>query len=362
MILLLSIPIFLTIWEIALFIRELKKNPFDESWAIDALVFIFGAIYARLYGVYKWITWEDWNVQLVNAERHSPIYTESLFTVTVIFIIAFAGYVLLQRKELTKMPPLVVVLSISAMYLGMIQLIVYTIQIVGAKIDNDPLDYSVIALPVCCGIITARTILRKIHDWKEQNTTNDKIRENKILCVADKILRKADLWPVLAFLLMFPLLGILIMILILFGQAPDSIIKAWTETSEWALSTKQSPPNLHVDEHYLCTVAAGGHRKIVKPIRKGIRHGHEVIVNRQLCIANAFEEVLQEKTPRAHRLIRGFYDKYGFPVAKLIRHKWSADIVYFLMKPLEWIFLIVLYSTDVHPENRIAVQYAGDKK
>ena len=70
----------------------------------------------------------------------------------------------------------------------------------------------------------------------------------------------------------------------------------------------------------------------------------------------------KEKTPRAHRLIRRFYDKYGFPVAKLIRHKWSADIVYFLMKPLEWIFLIVLYSTDVHPENRIAVQYTGDKK
>ena len=72
-------------------------------------------------------------------------------------------------------------------------------------------------------------------------------------------------------------------------------------------------------------------------------HGHEVVVNRQLCIANAFEEVIQEKTPRFHRAIRSFYDKYGFPVAKLIKHKWSADIVYILMKPLEWIFLIVLY-------------------
>ncbi len=138
---------------------------------------------------------------------------------------------------------------------------------------------------------------------------------------------------------MFPLLGMLIIILILFGQAPDSAIKAWTETSEWALSTKQSPPNLHVDQHYLCTVAAGGHKRVVKPIRKGIRHGHEVIVNRQLCIANAFEEVLQERTPRAHRVIRDFYDKYGFPIAKYIRHKWSADIVYILMKPLEWEFV-----------------------
>ena len=232
MFLILSLPIFLTIWEIALFIRELKKNPFDMSMGVDALVLFFGAIYLYLYlDYYMWIAWEDWNVQLVGAERHSPIYSGSIFTVVVIFIIAFVGYVLLQRKDLTNLPPLIVVLSISAMYLGMIQLIVFTIQLVGAKKDNYPADYSVILLPICWGVITARTILGKIHQWKEQNTTNDKILENKILRAADEILRKADLWPVLAILLMFPLLGILIAILVLFGQTPDSVIKAWTETS-----------------------------------------------------------------------------------------------------------------------------------
>ena len=76
-------------------------------------------------------------------------------------------------------------------------------------------------------------------------------------------------------------------------------------------------------------------------------------------IANAFEEVIQEKTPRLHRTIRSFYDRYGFPVAKLIRKKWQADVVYIIMKPLEWGFLVVLYLVDVHPENRIAVQYMG---
>ena len=126
MFLILSLPIFLTIWEIALFIRELKKNPFDMSMGVDALVLFFGAIYLYLYlDYYMWIAWEDWNVQLVGAERHSPIYSGSIFTVVVIFIIAFVGYVLLQRKDLTNLPPLIVVLSISAMYLGMIQLIVF---------------------------------------------------------------------------------------------------------------------------------------------------------------------------------------------------------------------------------------------
>ncbi len=115
----------------------------------------------------------------------------------------------------------------------------------------------------------------------------------------------------------------------------------------------------YYDEHYLCTVAAGGDRRIVKPIRMGIRHGHPVVVNRQLCVANAFEQILEERTPRFHKAVRSFYDTYGFPVAGLIKTKKAADAVYLIMKPLEWIFLIVLYLTDVNPEDRIALQYTG---
>ena len=60
--------------------------------------------------------------------------------------------------------------------------------------------------------------------------------------------------------------------------------------------------------------------------------------------------------------MRGVYDRYGFPVARLIKSKWIADIIYILMKPLEWIFLAVIYMSDVHPENRIAIQYMGKTK
>jgi hypothetical protein len=250
--------------------------------------------------------------------------------------------------------------SISAMYLGVIQLVVFTIQVFDPRLEHsDYMDLLLIILPACCILITARTILRKIHEWNAMKFEMSKIKEKPILAISQQIMENAKLWPAFAILLMIPLMGIIIMILVVFGQAPDSIIKAWTETSDWALSQKQAPPNLYQDEHYLCTVAAGGHRKIVKPIRKGVRHGHEVIVNRQLCIANAFEEVIQEKTPRFHKAVRAFYDKYGFPIAKLIRKKWQADIVYIIMKPLEWIFLLVLYVADVRPENRIAVQYMG---
>lgn len=170
-------------------------------------------------------------------------------------------------------------------------------------------------------------------------------------------LRRSAVWPAAAFLLMWPLLGIIICILLLFGQQPDSVIRAWTETSDWNLSLQTAPQNIYYDEHYLCTVAAGGHRRVVKPIRMGVRHGHPVIVNRQLCVANAFEQILEERVPELHRRIRSFYDRYGFPIAKLIRSPYAADVVYFIMKPLEWLFLLVIYAVDVKPENRIAVQY-----
>ena len=201
-------------------------------------------------------------------------------------------------------------------------------------------------------------------DATEENDERGKTKvfegKGTILHRCNQLLSDSRYWPVAAFLLMWPLLGILIGILVLFGQKPDAIIKAWTETSDWNLSQRVAPQNLYMDEHYLCTVAAGGHKEIVKPIRLGVRHGHEVIVNRQLCVANAFEQVLEEKTPRFHKAVRGFYDKYGFPIGKLImKSKVAADITYFVMKPLEWIFLMVLYLVDVNPENRIAVQYTG---
>ncbi|MCI8410571.1 MAG: hypothetical protein HFJ09_15130 [Lachnospiraceae bacterium] len=36
-----------------------------------------------------------------------------------------------------------------------------------------------------------------------------------------------------------------------------------------------------------------------------------VVVNRQLCIAKAFEQILEERTPRFHKYVRHIYDTYG---------------------------------------------------
>ena len=351
-------PLVLTGAELYL-LFDLAVNPAKEhprSRLFDLVTVPLGLLYSYLYlGLLDVKFASDWPQQLANSQQHTPIYTQSALTVWVIALAGFAGYLTVSFLPLRKTPPLLLVLGMSAMYLGTMESILWGVQIYQDPFTSLPL----LLLPLNCLLITARTILSKIREWERIPHEMHKIHQIPFLRGCSRILDNARVWPLAAFLLMWPLLGILIAILVLFGQAPDSVIRAWTETSGWNLSRRMAPQNVYYDEHYLCTVAAGGHRKIVKPLRLGMRHGHEVIVNRQLCVANAFEQVLEERTPRFHRALRNFYDKYGFPVARCIRSPYAADLIYYLMKPLEWFFLAVLYLTDVHPEDRIAVQYMG---
>jgi hypothetical protein len=254
------------------------------------------------------------------------------------------------------------------MYVGIIQMILFMIQIfkitpfeglIGSS-DYFPVVEFVplMELPFCCISMAARLIIRKIYEWNIDEEHKDGFYEGKgFIGELNEILNNSLTWPVAALIAMLPILAFILGIMSLFGQYPDRAIRAWTETAQWNLSKMKAPPNVEMDEHYLCTVAAGGHERVVKPIRMGERHGHKIVVNRQLLIANAFEQILEEKTPRMHRAIRNFYDKHGYPVARLIKTKSAADVVYFIMKPLEMLFLLVLYLVDAKPENRIAVQY-----
>ena len=122
--------------------------------------------------------------------------------------------------------------------------------------------------------------------------------------------------------------------------------------------------NVQCGGHYLCSVAANGHKEVVKPVRLGERNGGKIICNRQLLIANAFEELLQDKVPFIHQFIRKNYNKVGNLIHRhygLFNNKYFSDFIYLLMKPLEWFFLAVLYCFDHNPENRIAKQYLSQK-
>lgn len=351
------LPLVLVILDFVFF--AIKK----EVWLFELIAFFTGSVYM----MFAYVFWdlpeysEPLNIYgLANA--HEPFSGKHLLTIAACMLWGFFSYLILKFNRKT-MPPLVEALSLAGVYIGVLVNIVWCVQLLcGARPIGVTLrswDWLII---ICLCIVPVFYLLHVIQlMWrlireraeKQAGISYQNLFLQKINCW---LLKGANLFWVTG-ILVLPVLGILILLLCLFGQQPDSVVKAFTETSDWILSGKISPPPVEYDAHYLCTVSLRGHQKLVKPIRYGVRKGSRIVVNRQLCIANAFEQLIMEKTPRLHRRIRHFYDTYGYPVSKHIKTAWSADVIYLLMKPLEWIFLLVLYLFDAKPEDRIARQY-----
>ena len=355
-------PVLLSIINL-IYLFKLKKDELSkrEEIKVEVTTMIIGSLFMFIFlasGLTN-ITYKDWNESIFYFQIHTPIATEMTLTICIFILVAILGYLVLRFAKINNLSPLVLVLAMSALYIGAIVAGLW----IGQVFKIDAKNLILILFPLNVIVIFIKVIKDVIIKWNAEYKDNKRVlKDNKLINLCNKILNNALNWPWLALVFMVPLLGILIGVLAVFGQAPDSVIKAFTETSEWNLSTKLPAQSLESNGHYLCTVAAGGHKEIVKPIRLGRRGGKYIVVNRQLCIANAFEQIIEEKAPKFHYLVRSFYDKYGYPVAKHINSKYTADFVYFLMKPLEWIFLIVIYLFDNKPENRIAIQYLPKKK
>ena len=321
-------------------IKKKKQQPTIVLW-----FGLFGCFLEAIFiYIVKEMTFYEWNEPLINSQKHALIWSGAYPTFFTFAALSLLALIIYSYRDANSLSPLANVFCISGILGGVVLLLVFDNQLQVASFHTFfLLIYSIHLLWV------------RIKEWQEDRTEIS--YENRLLQWLHQLLNKSRNWPWLAVLVALPTLALVVLVLMLFGQQPDSMIKAWTNTADWAFSQKIPPQNLIIDEHYLCTVAAGGHENVVKPQRMGVRHGHPVVVNRQLCIANAFEQVLEEKTPRFHRFLRRNYDRYGYPFAKHIKKKWAMDLIYYLMKPLEWLFLLVLYLVDRKPENRIAMQY-----
>ena len=321
-------------------IKKKKQQPTIVLW-----FGLFGCFLEAIFiFIVKDMTFYEWNEPLINSQKHALIWSGAYPTFFTLAALTLLALIIYSYRDANSLSPLANVFCISGILGGVVLLLVFDNQLQVASFHTFFLL-----------IYSFHLLWVRIKEWQEDRT--EMAYENRLLQWLHQLLNKSRNWPWLAVLVALPTLALVVLILMLFGQQPDSMIKAWTNTADWAFSQKIPPQNLIIDEHYLCTVAAGGHEKVVKPQRMGVRHGHPVVVNRQLCIANAFEQVLEEKTPRFHRFLRRNYDRYGYPFAKHIKKKWAMDLIYYLMKPLEWLFLLVLYLVDRKPENRIAMQY-----
>ena len=359
-----GLPALLTVYNIRKFAGDLSETKDDP--VIDMLIMGLGFYFCSIVvsvGTYSKVSDSlDWFSPAYEGYLHAFLHTEYKFSVNILIFAGFIGFLLLCTKNPQETPPLISAIAVSLVGIGCTVGLFIIIQLM-ANFDIVyiyPVVYWINAV-----IISARRIRRQIISHVNYVNEKQTVYRNRIAFRLAEIMSKISTMTKFCFLMIIPVAVILEIIFILIGQGADGAIKAFTETPDWTFSQQIPPPSIertYPDGHYLCTVATGGHRKVVKPLRYGKRCGNIIIVNRQLLTANAFEDLIAEKAPNFHHAVRTFYNKHGYPLSKHITTKLRADIVYIVMKPLEWIFLIVLYLFDSHPENRIAVQYSDYKK
>ena len=344
------IPGTLTVWNVY---NCVSGNPKLEKLISSLTVFIGGIFYMLLFTL-EYDQAGEWYEQVNTMQYHNSLSSEYGYAVWIV-ILGFVGYFVLLYARADRLPPLISAFSISFLILLNVFHLAFALQISKNVDDMGCLLYVYHANIL---ILSSRAIHRHMKEVAE-------IFRNRLSLYGDQkkyshiynVINSLSKYSIFIFVVLFFVVAIAEVVFVLLGQGLDAPIKAFTDTADWTFSKQIPPPPLEYDGHYLCTVAAGGHRKVVKPLRLGTRRNETIVVNRQLCIANAFEELIQERMPRFHRKIRNAYDTYGYPLSRKITTPIRADFVYILMKPLEWIFLIVLYTFDIRPEQRIARQY-----
>ena len=342
---------------IYLLLRVIKKN-ITPAEATIGVAYILSVL---LFGISMSSHSHPYNeaVDPVNDECYSPFSNNHILTLIVYFIL-FNISIFLVWKKGQSLPPLTLVLSMVILLVGIILTIPIFLQITYHDIRDltyDSYDDSwlLIFAPVM-SVLTAITLLIKMIRQRSEGAIR-KTYSNKFLNTMNELLIRINRKPWLLILTFSPVVFLITLLLLLFGQDINSLTKVFTDTTTWRFSQQSHPPVLGHQGHYLCTVAACGDPKIVNPIRLGMRGGREIIVTRQLLIANAFEELIQGFSPKMHKVIRAGYDRYGYDLSKKINTTFWSNVTYFSMKPLEWLFLLCLYLFCESPEQRIKEQY-----
>lgn len=293
---------------------------------------------------------------------YSPLSYEYILPLLIVHLFSILSIVLVYFRNI-RLSPLVLSFCIVFMCIGIgiDSQFLYQISLHDTSRIHLHQVYSVELLfglyPLLLVLISLGLLIKVIK--KKAYLNSDITYSNKWLDKLNSKLKSSSQLPLISILMSVPVFLLIVIILTLFGQDIESLNSVYTDTATWRLSQEIHPPT--VDDrhgHYLCTVAAIGSPRIVKPIRLGKRGGKTIIVNRQLQIANAFEFMIEEISPRMHKIIRRNYDVYGLNLSRRINSIGLSNFTYVIMKPLEWVFLIALYAFYQFPEKIIARQYA----
>jgi hypothetical protein len=103
------------------------------------------------------------------------------------------------------------------------------------------------------------------------------------------------------------------------------------------LSLPDHPPSC-----FVVTATLRGHEGLIGSLCEIRRDGVVRVASRQLLVFWQLEEVWSNRHPRSHRVFRKFYNRIGPKVAGLIRSRFTADVLYLLLRPLELLSVVVL--------------------
>jgi hypothetical protein len=131
-------------------------------------------------------------------------------------------------------------------------------------------------------------------------------------------------------------------------------ILAWMGgfTAAWSIAIPrmfqlyaQLPPQ--PPDCYIATAAANGHARFVGSREVTLASGTRMRVNAQLQRLKCAELALKAVAPRLHVLLRKMYDALGRPIARRMTNPFVADVAYLLLKPFEWLAVLVLPEINI---------------
>lgn len=243
------------------FTKNMKKLLSQKTKVFEISSLIYGAFLQCLAISFFFELSHKYSMEITTIDDYSPISTDHILTLICMVLVSFAGYLVLRLCDFNKISPIIIVLSLSAMFLFVLVSLPWILQTMPQLSEGDLGILTVCLFPFNFFLLIITTIKRIIFEWKPVH------KDKKSLRMLERMLLNSKKLPLFAFIFMIPLLIVIIIILILFGQDSDSMIRAWTDTAEWTLSQQIPPPRLDSTGHYLCTVAANGHKKLVKQIR-----------------------------------------------------------------------------------------------
>ncbi len=223
-----GIPLGLSLFNIYSLIMY-KKIKGKGVRIIEIIALALGGFYTLAYlEVLESVMFKaSYDEQLYDLYKHPPLNHDNLPTLLVVIIMVAIAYIFLSFTSAKKVPMLTTILSISVLYLGGIVCILFIIQVVATSFISAifPINYL---------ILLVKMIIIKTNEYKEKAPLQT---NKKFFCFIDRLLRKNYGLPFLALMFLLPVLVVFILILLLCNQQPDSLIKLFTETSEWQLST-----------------------------------------------------------------------------------------------------------------------------